>query len=54
LAGLIATTVWYAIAIALPAHRQREEARAFESLQVQLLIVNVSEIEQFIHMPSHQ
>jgi hypothetical protein len=45
---------WYAVIFALPAWRHARQQRAFESLQIQFLVMRVSEIERFVHMPTDQ
>jgi hypothetical protein len=49
---LIAVAVWYEAAIALPTHRNAEQERRFESIELQRLIMRVVDIERFVHLPA--
>jgi hypothetical protein len=51
---LISLAVSYEIVIALPLHRRREEERAIESVELQRLVMRVSQIEIFVHLPANQ
>ena len=50
--ALIAFAAWYVAVFGLPAWRRAREERAFESVELQRLIVRVVEIERFIHLPA--
>ena len=50
---LIAFAAWYATVIALPAYRNAEQDRAFESAELQLLTIRLVDIERFVHLPAN-